>query len=144
MIIFQQNQKIRVLNKISFNQKKNLRNHIFEEVDFNNEKELKMFVDNIKLIYEDFWKSQNEINTSIKLPLKISINNTNNLQINKFEEVISSLDLIYNFYIYKFDNKNNFYKIIFNGTPDKFLEVMRYQNYEFEIKNKIWILNEKS
>ena len=54
------------------------------------------------------------------------------------------MDLIYNFYIYKFDNKNNFYKVIFNGTPSKFLEVMQDQNYFFEIKNKIWVLNGKS
>ena len=38
----------------------------------------------------------------------------------------------------------NFYKVVFNGTPDKFLEVMSYQNYDFEIKNKIWVLNDGS
>ena len=54
------------------------------------------------------------------------------------------MDLIYNFHIYKFNNQNNFYKVIFNGTPDKFLEVMRNQDYDFEIKNKIWVLNDKS
>ena len=54
------------------------------------------------------------------------------------------MDLIYNSYIYKFDNQNNYYKVIFNGTPDKFLEVMSYKNYDFEIKNKIWVLNDKS
>ena len=54
------------------------------------------------------------------------------------------MDLIYNFYIYKFNNEDNFYKIIFNGTPTKFLEVMRNKNYNFEIKNKIWVLNDKS
>jgi len=46
--------------------------------------------------------------------------------------------------LYKFDYQNNFYKVIFNGTPDKFLEVMSDQNYDFEIKNKIWVLNDKS
>ena len=91
-----------------------------------------------------FWKSQNEINTSVKLPLNISINNSNNIKINKFEKILSDMDLIYNFYIYKFDNKNNFYKVIFNGTPDKFLEVMSNQKYNFEIKNKNLVLNDKS
>ena len=54
------------------------------------------------------------------------------------------MDLVYNSYIYKFDNQNNYYKVIFNGTPDKFLEVMSYQNYDFKIKNKIWVINDKS
>ncbi len=144
MIVFKDNNKIRVFNKIFFNQKNNLKNLNYSEVNFNNEEEMFKFIDNLKLVYEDFWKSQNQINTSVKLSLNISIDNSNNIKINKFEKILSNMDLIYNFSIYKFDNQNNFYKVIFNGTPDKFLEVMSYQNYDFEIKNKIWILNDKS
>jgi len=144
MIVFKNNNKIRVLNKIFFNQKKNLTNLNYSKVNFDNEEELSKFIDNLKLVYEDFWKSQNEINTSVKLSLNISINNSDNIKINKFEKILSDMDYIYNFYIYKFDNKNNFYKVVFNGTPDKFLEVMSYQNYDFEIKNKIWVLNDGS
>ena len=113
-------------------------------MNFNDEEQLFEFIDNLKLVYEDFWKSQNQINTSVKLSLNISIDNSNNIKINKFEKILSEMDLIYNFSIYKFDNRNNFYKVIFNGTPDKFLEVMSDQNYDFEIKNKIWVLNDKS
>ena len=144
MIVFKDNNKIRVFNKIFFNQKNNLKNLNFTKVNFNNEEEIFKFIDNLKIVYEDFWKSQNQINTSVKLSLNISIDNSNNIKISKFEKILSDMDLIYNFYIYKFDNKNNFYKVIFNGTPDKFLEVMSYQNYNFEIKNKIWVLNDKS
>ena len=144
MIVFKDNNKIRVFNKIFFNQKNNLKNLNFIDVNFNSEEEIFKFIDNLKVVYEDFWKSQNQINTSVKLSLNISVDNSNNIKINKFEKILSNMDLIYNFYIYKFDNKNNFYKVIFNGTPDKFLEVMSYQNYNFEIKNKIWVLNDKS
>ena len=144
MIVFKDNKKIRVFNKIFFNQNNNLKNLNYTEVNFDDEEELFEFIDNLKLVYEDFWKSQNQINTSVKLSLNISIDNSNNIKINKFEKILSDMDLIYNFYIYKFDNKNNFYKVIFNGTPDKFLEVMSDQNYDFEIKNKIWVLNDKS
>ncbi len=144
MIVFKNNNKIRVFNKIFFNQKNNLKNLNYTEVNFNDEEEIFKFIDNLKLVYEDFWKSQNQINTSVKLSLNISIDNSNNIKINKFEKILSNMDLIYNFYIYKFDNQNNLYKVIFNGTPDKFLEIMSYQNYDFEIKNKIWVLNDKS
>ena len=144
MIVFKNDNKIRVFNKIFFNQKNNLKNLNYTNVNFDDEQEIFKFIDILKLVNEDFWKSQNEINTSVKLSLNISVDNTNNTKINKFEEILSDMDLIYNFYIYKFNNKNNFYKIIFNGTPDKFLEIMRNQNYDFEIKNKIWVLNEKS
>ncbi len=144
MIVFKDDNKIRVFNKIFFNQKKNIKNLNYTEVNFDDEEELFEFIDNLKLVYEDFWKSQNQINTSVKLSLNISIDNSNNIKINKFEKILSDMDLIYNFSIYKFDNRNNFYKVIFNGTPDKFLEVMSDQNYDFEIKNKIWVLNDKS
>ena len=144
MIVFKDNNKIRVFNKIFFNKKNNLKNLNFIDVNFNNEEEIFKFIDKLKVVYEDFWKSQNQINTSVKLSLNISIDNSNNIKINKFEKILSDMDLIYNFSIYKFDNRNNFYKVIFNGTPDKFLEVMRGKSYNFEIKNKIWVLNDKS
>ena len=144
MIVFKNNNKIRVFNKIFFNQNNNLKNLNYTEVNFDEEEELFEFIDNLKLVFEDFWKLQNQINTSVKLSLNISIDNSNNIKVNKFEKILSDMDLIYNFSIYKFDNRNNFYKVIFNGTPDKFLEVMSDQNYDFEIKNKIWVLNDKS
>ena len=144
MIVYKNNNKIRVFNKIFFNQKNNLKNLNFSEINFNNEEDIFKFIDKLKLVYEDFWKSQNQINTSVKLSLNISIDNSNNIKINKFEKILSTMDLIYNFSIYKFNNQNNFYKVIFNGTPDKFLEVMSDQNYDFKIKNKIWVLNDKS
>jgi len=56
----------------------------------------------------------------------------------KFEEVLNNADLVYNYYIYKFNNKDSFYKIIFNGSPDHFLKFMKNKNYEFDIQNKIW------
>ena len=144
MIVFKNNNKIRVFNKIFFNQKNHLKNLNYSDVNFDKQEEIFKFIDNLKLVYEDFWKSKNEINTSVKLSLNISINNSNNIKINKFEKILSNMDLIYSSYIYKFDNKNNFYKVIFNGTPDKFLEVMSDHNYNIEIKNKIWVLNDKS
>jgi len=144
MIVFKDNNKLRVYNKIFFNQKNNLKNLNYAKVNFDDEEEIFKFIDNLKLVYEDFWKSQNQINTSVKISFNISIDNSNNIKINKFEKILSNMDLIYNSYIYKFDNQNNYYKVIFNGKPDKFLEVMSYHNYDFEIKNKIWVLNDKS
>ncbi len=117
MIVFKDNNKIRVFNKIFFNQKNNLKNLNYTEVNFDDEEEVFKLINNLKLVYEDFWKSQNQINTSVKLSLNISINNSNNIKIDKFEKILSSMDLIYNFYIYKFNNQNNFYKVIFNGSP---------------------------
>ena len=98
------------------------------------------FCDNLKTLYENYWKSKNEINTSVKIPLTVSINNNNNIKILAFEEILNNTDLVYDFYIYKFNNKDSFYKIIFNGSPDQFLTIMKNKNYEFDIKNQIWVI----
>ena len=138
-IFYLDSNQTRLLSKISFDNKKNLKNTTIN-INFKSNSEINKFIETLKITFEDDWKSKNEINTSVKLPLTISVNNSNNIKIYQLEEKLSKIDLIYNFYIYKFDNKNNIYKIIFNGTPDKFIEVMKNNNYEFETVNKIWVM----
>lgn len=140
MIVFKDDKGIRVLNKINFNNKLDLKNLEFSNLSLKNEKEFQEFIEYLKNIYENYWKSKNEINTSIKLTLTISIDNDDNSIISQFEKVLSNLDLIYDFYIFKFNNKNNIYKIIFNGTPDQFLNVMKNKDYEFDIQDRVWVL----
>ena len=117
-----------------------------EANEINNEflNKIKVFeniiIENLKSIYENYWKSKNEINTSVKISLTISINNNDNSEISKFEEILDNTDLIYNYHIYKFNNKDNFYKVIFNGSPDYFLKIMKNKNYEFDIQNQIWVV----
>jgi len=140
MIIFKNNQEVRVLNKIVFNKNQNLKNFKFKNINFENSKDLNKFIENQKTVFEDDWKLKNIINTSIRLNLTISVDNSNIIKIDQFEETLSNVELINNFNIFKFDNKKNIYKIIFNGTRDQFLNVMKDYNYFFEIKNKIWVL----
>ena len=139
-IFFIDSEQTSLLNKITLDSQKNLKNILIKNIDFNNNSEINKFIESLKVTFEDYHKSQNEINTSIKLPLTISVENSNNIKIYQLEEKLSNIDLIYDFYIYKFDNKKNIYKIIFNGTPDKFIEVMKNNNYEFETDSKIWVM----
>ena len=138
-IIFKDNNKIKILNKINFNEKEDLEN-ININLDLDKNEDIDKLISNLKELYENNWKSKNEINTSIKLTLTTSVNNNDNTKISRFEKVISNIDQVYEFFIYKFDNKNNFYKIIFNGPPDYFLKIMKNNNYDFDIQNQIWIL----
>ena len=140
MILFKNNEEIRVLNQIVFNKNQNIKNLKFKNVNFENLGNLKKFIDQQKIVFEDYWKLKNIINTSIKLDLSISVDNSNIIKIDQFEETLSNIELVNNFNIFKFDNKKNIYKIIFNGTRDQFLDVMKDYDYFFEIKNKIWLL----
>ncbi|WP_262589542.1 hypothetical protein [Candidatus Pelagibacter communis] len=140
MIVFKNNQEIRVLNQIVFNKNQNLKNFKFKNINLENLEDLKKFMDKQKTVFEDYWKLKNIINTSIKLDLNISVDNSNIIKIDQFEETLSSIELVNKFNIFKFDNKKNIYKVIFNGTRDQFLNVMKDYDYFFEIKNKIWVL----
>ena len=139
-IFFIDSEQTSLLNKIKLDNQKNLKNILIKNIDFNNNSEINEFIESLKVTFEDYHKSQNEINTSIKLPLTISVENSNNIKIYQLEEKLSNIDLIYDFYIYKFDNEKNIYKIIFNGTPGKFIELMKNNNYEFETDSKIWVM----
>ena len=140
MIIFKNNKEIRVLNKINFNQKMDLKNLKFQNLSLDRDNEIKKFIEDLKTLYENYWKANNEINTSVKLSLTISVNNKDNFNISNFEKILSNIDLIYNFHILTFNNKNNIYKITFNGTPDNFLKIMSEKNYKFDTRNQIWVL----
>ncbi len=139
-IFYKNNNSIRVINKINFNNQIHLKNLKFEQLGLNKEKEILRLIENLKNVYENFWKEKNEINNSVKSSFFVSIGNSNNSIISDFEEVLGNIDLINNFRINKFDNNNNIYKIIFNGSPDYFLKTMKSKNYEFDTNNKIWIL----
>ena len=139
-IIFKENNMIKVLNKINFNQQENFKNISFQNLNIDNDQEANKLIESLKIIYENYWKSENEINTSVKISLTISINNNDNSKISKFEEILNDMDLVYDFSIYKFDNKDSFYKIIFNGSPEHFIKIMKNKNYKFDIQNQIWII----
>ena len=139
-IIFKSEDEIKVLNRISFNAKEDLNNLNFENFNLNKKNEASKFIENLKEIYENFWKVKNEINTSVKLSLTISVNNNDNLKVSQLEDSLDDIELIYDYYILKFDNENNFYKIIFNGSPDYFIKIMKDRNYKFDIQNQIWVL----
>ena len=94
----------------------------------------------MKIVYEDYWKSFNQVNTSIKLPIYVKIENANNLKISNFEKILNQTDLIYKFFISNYDKDFTYYQIIFNGTPGSFLETMSSNGYNFDTQKRIWAL----
>ena len=68
------------------------------------------------------------------------LKNKNETKISKFEKILDEMDLIYDFFIYKYEKNKIFYEIIFNGTPNIFLKNMKEENYIFDTQNKIWVL----
>jgi len=139
-LIFKNENKVRILSKISINNEVILKNQTFPNINIENKIEAENIINKLKITYEDYWKNFNQINTSIRLPLKIKISNSNNSKVSDFEKILKETDLIYNFFISKFDKDFTYYQIIFNGTPNNFLKTMSDRNYKIDTQNKIWIL----
>ena len=137
-LIFKNKNNIRVLSRIRIKDNVILINQSFMEINFDDRSELNSIINSLKTVYEDYWKVSNQINTSIKLPLSIKINADNYDQISDFERVLIDTDLIYDFFIIKFDKNFIYYQVIFNGTPSVFLKTMKNYNYNFDTQNAIW------
>ena len=136
-LIYKNNTDLRVLSKIKLSDKMVLDNRKFK--DFTDKSSFNI-INKLKLIYEDYWKKENQINTSIKLPISIAINVSDEEKIEDFEKIINKFDLVSSFNVSKIDNINIYYKVIFNGTPQAFIIGMQSSGFDLDIKNKIWIL----
>lgn len=139
-LIFKNDNEVRVLSRISTNKDVVLKNQTFANLDISNSDDLEILINDLKLIYEDHWKKSNQINTSIKLPLNIRLKSSDNLKISKFEKALKDTDLIYDFFISKFNKDYIYFQVIFNGTTDMFLKLMSINNFDFNTDKKIWIL----
>ena len=128
--------------KLASRIKKIIKNNSFSDFDYSNDDEIKVLIGKLKIIYEDLWKDYNQINTSIRFPLLVKVNNQNLDVSSKFEKILNEIDLIGKYSIHKFDRDYIYYEILFNGTPKNFLNIMKNQNYSFDTQKKIWVLNE--
>ena len=140
LIIYKSKNEIKILSKINLNNSLKVHNHEYSEINLDDDKDFQKVLENLKITYEDYWKKNNEINTSIKLPLIISIESKNHKKIIQLEEMFDTSDLISDFFILKFDSENIQYRVIYNGSPKKFLNTMNKNNFNLDVKNKIWII----
>ena len=117
-----------------------LENKNHAKVDILNNNDFYNIDKSLKQIYECQWKKNNEINTSIKLPITISVNSKKTKKIIELESALYILDLVSDYNILNFHSESIQYKITYNGTPNIFLNDMRKKNLELEMKNNMWIL----
>ena len=140
LLIYKSRNEVKTLSKINLNNTLKIYNHKYSEIILDDDKDFQKILENLKITYEDYWKKNNEINTSIKLPLTISIDSRDHKKIRQLEEMFNSSDLISGFYILKFDSVTIQYRVVYNGTHKNFLNTMSKNNFDLDVKNKIWII----
>ena len=83
-LFFKGDNEIRVLSRITTKDVVNLKNQSFKINDIDNEDQVEKIIKQLKILYEDYWKNLNQINTSIKLSLSVKIKSSDNKKISKF------------------------------------------------------------
>jgi len=137
-IIFKNKNNVKVLSKINLNNSLKLDNRNFEKIDLKDEKNFENIINELQIVFEDYWKKNNQINTSIKLPLTVSINSREYKKITKLEKFLDNNDLVSDYSVLKFDNINTLFKITYNGSPKKFIIDIDKKDIELEISGNLW------
>jgi len=139
-LIYKNKNEVKVLSKINLNNSLKIKNQKYGKINLNNKNDISKILKDLKNIYEDEWKANNEINTSIKLPLTISIKSNDYKKIINLEEALSNIDLISDFYILNFNNKYTQYRIIYNGSPKTFFNDVNSRNFNLVMDNNVWTI----
>ena len=86
----------------------------------------------------EFFSEYGSFDVSIKLPITLSVNSKDHKLIKKFDQKIQNLDLVSNFYIHSINNDKLIYKIIYNSTPDKFINEFSNGNIKLNTSESVW------
>jgi len=140
-LIYKENNNIKIFSKIKINNNIKIHSYRVESVNISKLDNLNDLINEIKNIYEDNWKLNNQINRSVKLPINISITSDDYNKNMKFENFLKSNELIAEFLIKNFDNQKVNYKIIFNGSPKQFLKIINNNGININTSKQIWEIN---
>jgi len=139
-LIFRGNNELRILTKIYNDTNEIIKNDTFKNINIDNEKDLNFLIEHLKNLFEDTWKKLNEINTSIKVPITIKIQNDDLKKSNNFELFLNEIDMVSDYSIQKFDKEFVFYEVLFNGTVQNFINIMKNKKYKLNTQKKVWMI----
>ena len=139
-LIFKDKNEVRILTKIYNDKNEIIKNDTFKNINLDNKTDLNFLIENLKNLFEDTWKKLNEINTSIKVPITIKIKNNDLKKSNNFELFLNEIDMVSDYSIEKFDKEFIFYEVLFNGTVQNFINIMKNKKYNLNTQKKVWII----
>ena len=139
-LIFKGKNEVRILTKIYNDKNEIIKNDTFKNMNLDNETDLNFLIENLKNLFEDTWKKLNEINTSIKVPITIKIKNNDLKKSNNFELLLNEIDMVSDYSVEKFDKEFIFYEVLFNGTVQNFINIMKNNKYNLNTQKKVWTI----
>ena len=139
IVVFYENEiELNVLSKVYFNKSHKILNYKFNDFNVDDLNSVNNVIKKLKNTYEDEWKKINQINSSINLTLTLALDSKNYKLINNFEKKLSNLDLVAKYSINKFSNEKIIYKIVYNNSPNKFIEEITSSGFNIDTSSAIW------
>ena len=138
LTVFVDKNKINIFSRFSLKENEFLLNKKIESFNKKNEKDVEKVILDIQETYEDIVKSQNKINTSIKINIYLEINSSNYNTSQKLENILSDFELIYDYEIKSIDNKNITYNITYNGLPANLYKYLTNKGFVINNSKEIW------
>ena len=135
LILFQNENTYNALMKINLNEKLIIQNKKFI---WNENESMENIITSLKLEFENQWKNLNIINASIKLPITLSLKSKDYKLAQELEKKLYNLDLVSSYYIDSFSNETIIYRIIYNNSPDKFINEFKDGNIKLNTSTNIW------
>ena len=128
LIIFREKNNIKIYSKINFDDKFVILNKKFINKNIENKLDLNSMILNVKNTYEDIWKSNNKMNPSTSVPIRLFVESQNVKKSLKLEKALSDLDFVINYKIEKFDSNEIIYKVNYASSPKRFLkDILSYE-----------------
>ncbi len=135
LILFQNGNTFNALMKINLNDKLIIENKKFI---LSENQTMENIINSLKYEFENKWKNLNVINTSIKLPITLSLKSKDYKLAQELEKKLYNLDLVSSYHIDSFSNDKIIYKIIYNNSPDKFISEFKNGNIKLNTNTTIW------
>ena len=122
MIIFKRKNNFKFYSKINFDNKFEILSNNFNDKNIDDLTDLNLMILNMKNKYEDNWKSNNKMNPSTSVPIRLSVESYNTEKSLKLENALDNLDFVSSYIVEKFDSKKIIYKVYYSSSPKRFLK----------------------
>ena len=139
-LIIKKGDELNFYSKINFENNKKNSNLTFDNVNLDSKDSINNMIRNLKIEFNDTWKNFNQVNTSIKLSINLTLNTNDSNEISKFEKILNKIDDINYFSIKKFDLNKTVYTIIYNSNPNKLKNKFSDYGYSLVQKKGYWMI----
>ena len=136
----QKENELNFYSKINFENNKKNSNLTFDNVNLDSEDSINNIIRNLKVEFNDIWKNFNQVNTSIKLSINLTLTENDGNEISKFEKILDKIDDINYFSVKKFDLNKTVYTIIYNSNPNKLKKKFSDYGYSLMQEKGYWMI----